>query len=263
VRSSNPVLNRLTPETHTQQAPGYGAGYGSPYQPTPYPSPAEGAADRMTIDDVVVKTVALLGLVALAGAATAAMVDIQDIRPFWIGGMIVGLILGLVITFKQIVSPPLMIAYALAEGVFLGAVSKAYNHVYDGIVPQAVIATFVIFFVMAGLYKAKVIRATPKFTRGLVGAMIAALIVVVLRFVFDAFFNGSVLGDGGPLAIIISLAIIVIAALTFILDFDLIERAIAQGAPKRMAWLCAFGLLVTLIWVYIEVLRLLSYLRER
>jgi uncharacterized YccA/Bax inhibitor family protein len=261
VRSSNPVLTRLTPETHTQQ--GYGAGYGSPYQPAPVQPPAVGTADRMTIDDVVVKTVAMLGLVALAGGATAYLVDLQDIRPFWVGGAIIGLILGLVITFKRLVSPPLMIAYSLAQGVFLGAVSKAYNTLYDGIVVQAVIATFAIFFVMAGLYRAKVIRATPKFTRGLIGALIAAMIVIVLRFVFDAFFGGSVLGDGGPLAIIISLAIIVIGALSFILDFDLVEQSINQGAPKRMAWLCAFGLVVGLIWDYLEVLRLLSYLRGR
>jgi uncharacterized YccA/Bax inhibitor family protein len=260
LRSSNPVLTRLTPETHTAPP----SGYGSPYQTAPTPSTVVAPQDRLTIDDVVVKTVTLLGIVAITGLATAFIIkDPAKLLAVWMGGAIIGLVLGLIISFKRIVSPPLILAYAVVEGAFLGAVSKAYENVYDGIVITAVLATFGVFFVMAALYKSRVIRATPKFRRGVIGAMIAALVVVLLRFIFDAFTGGSFLGDGGFLAIIISVAIIVIAALTFILDFDMIEQAVAQGAPKNMAWLCGFGILVGLIWVYLEVLRLLSYLRGR
>jgi uncharacterized YccA/Bax inhibitor family protein len=259
VRSSNPVLSRLTPETHTAPAPGYGAGYGS-YPTYQEPPTYVAEQDRMTIDDVVVKTVSLLGLVLLSGVATAVLVPNELLGLAWIGGAIVGLVLGLVISFKRIISPPLMVAYAIIEGVFLGAVSEYYASVQDGIVVQAIIGTLAIFFVMLGLYKAKVIRATPKFARFMLGAVIAAVVLMLARFVMS-FFGGSVLSNPGPVAIMVSLAIIAIGALTFILDFDMIEQAVAQGAPKNVAWLCAFGILVGLIWVYLEVLRLLSYLR--
>ncbi|MBX6750652.1 MAG: Bax inhibitor-1/YccA family protein [Micromonosporaceae bacterium] len=262
MRSSNPVLTRLTPETHTAPAPGYGAGYGSPY-PT-YQEPTYVAQqDRMTIDDVVVKTVSMLGLVLVSGLATAYLIkDPGTLLMAWIGGAIVGLVLGLVISFKRIVSPPLMVAYAIVEGVFLGAVSKAYNTAFHGIVLQAVIGTFAIFFVMAALYKARVIRATPKFARFILGAVIAAVVVMLARLVASIIWPGNVLSNGSGIAILISLAIIAIGALTFILDFDQVEHAVTQGAPKNMAWMCAFGILVGLIWVYLEVLRLLSYLRS-
>ena len=262
MRSSNPVLTRLTPETHAAPAPGYGAGYGSPYQPYQTAPPTVATQDRMTIDDVVVKTVGLLGLVLLAGVATAALVPIgPTLSMLWIGGAIVGLVLGLVISFNRNVSPPLILTYAVVEGVFLGAVSKFFETVYPGIVIQAAVGTFAIFFTMAGLYKAKVIRATPKFTRFMLGAVIAAVVVMLLRFVLGLIFPGNILSDGGPVSIVVSLAIIAIAALTFILDFDQIEQAVAQGAPRNLAWVSAFGILVGLIWVYLEVLRLLSYLR--
>lgn len=261
MRSSNPVLTRLTPETHTAPAPGYGAGYGSPYPTYQEPPTYVAQQDRMTIDDVVVKTVSLLGLVVLAGVATAVVLPNELLGVAWIGGAIVGLVLGLVISFKRLVSPPLMMAYAVVEGVFLGAVSEFYHAISRGIVTQAVIGTFAIFFVMAGLYKAKVIRATPKFARFMLGAVIAAVVVMLVRLLMGLFMADSPLSNGSSFSILVSLGIIVIGALTFILDFNQIEQAVAQGAPRNMAWLCAFGILVGLIWVYLEVLRLLSYLR--
>lgn len=261
MRSSNPVLTRLTPETHTAPAPGYGTGYGSQYPTYQEPPAYVAEQDRLTVDDVVVKTISLLGLVALSGLATALILPRELLGVAWIGGAIVGLVLGLVISFKRLISPPLMIAYSIVEGVFLGAVSTFFEYRFPGIVLQAVVGTFAIFFVMAGLYKAKVIRATPKFARFLLGAVIAAVVVMLARLVASFIWPDNILSDGGPVAILISLAIIAIGALTFILDFNQVEQAVAQGAPKNVAWLCAFGILVGLVWVYLEVLRLLSYLR--
>ncbi|HEY7224207.1 MAG TPA: Bax inhibitor-1/YccA family protein, partial [Micromonosporaceae bacterium] len=216
MRSSNPVLTRLTPQSQTAPS----AGYGSPYQTVPAASPVVAVEDRMTIDDVVVRTVGLLAVLALAGIATAALVPWGPrLAAVWMGGLIAGLILGFVITFKRITSPPLILTYAVVQGAFLGAVSKYYEHAFQGIVLQAAIATFGIFFVMAALYRARVIRATPRFTRGLIGALGAAMVLIVVRFLLELFGVHSFLSNGGPVAIVISLVIIVIGALTFILDF--------------------------------------------
>jgi uncharacterized YccA/Bax inhibitor family protein len=218
-------------------------------------------ADRMTIDDVVVRMVGLLALVGISGGITAAIVPLESIGPVWIMSAIVGLVIGLIVSFKRIASPPLIIAYAIVEGVFVGAVSKAYEYLFDGIVVQAVLATFGIFFVMAMLFKAKIIRNSPKFTKFITAAVIGAMVLMVGNLIMALFGYVSPLRDGSPLAIIFSIAMIVLASLTFILDFDMVEQGIAQGAPKSVAWVASFGMLVSLIWVYLEVLRLLSYLR--
>jgi uncharacterized YccA/Bax inhibitor family protein len=257
VRSSNPVLTRLTPETHVGQP----SGYGSPYEQAPAPMTYVPEADRMTIDDVVVRMVGLLALVGISGGLTAAIVPFESLGPIWITSAIVGLVIGLIVSFKRIVSPPLIIAYAVIEGVFVGAVSKFYNEFFDGIVIQAVLITFGIFFFMAMLFKAKIIRNSPKFAKFIGAAVIGAIVLMVGNLILGLFGYVSPLRDGSPIAILFSIAMIVLASLTFILDFDLVEKGIAQGAPKSVAWAASFGMLVSLIWVYLEVLRLLSYLR--
>jgi uncharacterized YccA/Bax inhibitor family protein len=263
------VLTRLTPETQAGQQQPYGQpqagyGYGSPYDTMPAQAPTLPESERMTVDDVVVRTVSLLAITGIAGVAAAYLVTQTPslLGPIWLGGMIIGLILGMVISFSRVTNPALIITYAVVEGAFLGGVSALFNAIWPGIVIQAIIGTFAIFFVMAGLYKARIIRNSPKFTRGLIGALIAAAAVILLRFILSAFGVSTFLSDGGPVAILISLAIIVIGALTFVLDFDMVEQAVAAGAPKVLAWRCGFGILVGLIWVYLEVLRLLSYFRE-
>jgi uncharacterized YccA/Bax inhibitor family protein len=263
VRSSNPVLTRLTPETQrgTPAQSGYGtpAGYGAP---PPYESQITTAvADRMTIDDVVVRTVTLLGLLGLAGVATPFLFGDMLGAAILISG-IAGLVIGLVVTFKRMISVPLIVTYAVVEGVFVGGISAIFEARWPGIVVQAVIATFGVFFVMAALYKFRVIRATPKFTKGLLAALAGVLVLIVGNLLYSLFTGEQTpLRQGGAIGIGFSILVIVIAALTFILDFDLIEKSINQGAPKQVAWLCAFGLVVGLIWLYLEILRLLSYLR--
>jgi uncharacterized YccA/Bax inhibitor family protein len=215
----------------------------------------------MTIDDVVVKTVALLGLLGLAGVATPFVFGQMLGAAIVISG-IAGLVIGLVVTFKRMISVPLIVTYAIVEGVFVGGISTIFEARWPGIVVQAVIGTFGVFFVMAALYKFRVIRATPKFAKGLLAALAGVLVLILGNLVISLFTGANTpLRDGGPIAIGFSLIVIVVAALTFILDFDLIEKSIDQGAPKQMAWLCAFGLVVGLIWLYLEILRLLSYLR--
>jgi uncharacterized YccA/Bax inhibitor family protein len=216
----------------------------------------------MTIDDVVVRTVALLALTGVAAAAAWIMVPEALVLPVWIGAALVGLVLGLVIAFARVTNPLVIGAYAVVEGVFLGVVSEYFETRWDGIVLQAAIGTFGVFFLMAVLYKARVIRATPKFVRGVIAAMLGVFALMLMNWVLSMFGVNTHLRDGSPLAIGFSIVVIIIAALTFILDFQQVEDGVRYGLPRKYAWACAFGILVGLIWLYLEILRLLSYLRD-
>ncbi len=217
----------------------------------------------MTVDDVVVRTLAMIGVLALAGAVT------------WVGlgalgyalvlpAAIVGLVLALIIVFKQVTNPALILSYAAVEGVVLGAVSRAYEHSFGGIVVQAVVATGAVFAGMMIAYRARWIRATPRFTRWLTGALIGVVALMVVNLLAGLIGGGDGLGlrTDSPLGIGFSIVCIAIAALTFIVDFDVIERAVAAGAPERYAWYAGFGIVVGLIWLYLEILRLLAILQS-
>jgi uncharacterized YccA/Bax inhibitor family protein len=269
VKSSNPVLSRLG-RAADQQRTGYGAygptgepGFGQPY-PTAsgYPA-APPAVQPMTIDDVVVKTVTLLGITGISAIAAWNLVPDAYQGAAWIGAAMVGLVLGLIISFSRMANPTLVIVYAVVEGAFVGLVSKVYQSIagLENIVLQAVIATFGVFFLMAFLYKSRVIRATPKFTRGLIAVMAGLFFMMLINFVLSLFGVNTGLRDNGAIGIIFSIVCIVVAALSFILDFDQIEQGIRMGLPQRYSWTAAFGILVGLIWLYLEILRLLSYLQ--
>ena len=270
MKSSNPVLSRLGRAAEQERAAGYGPygpagqpGYGQPYPTAPgYPA-APPAVQPMTIDDVVVKTVMLLGITGISAIAAWNLIPTAYAGAAWIGAAMVGLVLGLVISFSRMANPALVVAYAVVEGVFVGMVSKAYQELlgYQGIVLQAVVATFGVFFLMAVLYRARVIRATPKFTRGLIAVMGGLFAVMLINFVLALFGVNTGLRDNGPLGYIFSLVCIVVAALSFIVDFDQIEEGVRMGLPQRYSWTAAFGILVSLIWLYLEILRLLSYLQ--
>ncbi len=255
MRSSNPVLTRLSPRGYAAPggyapAPSPGGSYPSPVVPT--------VTDRMTVDDVVIRTVGLLALTVASAAVAWAIVPFQYLSMVWIGAMLIGLVLGFVIALSQITNPVLLATYAVVEGVFLGMVSKAYEFAYAGIVLQAVLATAGVFFAMALLYKSKAIRATPRFNKIVIGCLAgAAVIIMVNLFIALLGFNAPI-WNNGPIGLIFSIAMIVLGALSFVTDFDLIERSVAAGAPKNVAWTCAFGLLVGLIFVYIYVLRLIA-----
>lgn len=216
-------------------------------------------ARPMTIDDVVTKTGITLGVLVITGALTWA----SELYALALPAALIGFVLALVITFKKVVSPPLILAYAAVEGVFLGAVSGLFNARFDGIVIQAVIGTAAVFGGMLVVYKTGAIRVTPKLTKWIVGALIGVVGLMLVNLIAGFFVQGGLgLRDGGALAIVFSLVCIGIAAFSFLLDFDAADQAIRGGAPAKYAWYIAFGLTVTLVWLYLEILRLLSYFRD-
>jgi uncharacterized YccA/Bax inhibitor family protein len=272
--SSNPAFSRFGGAGNGQQNLGWGAQpqqygapgqYGAPAQHDPYAAPSPYAATTtryMTMDDVVTKTGVSFLVTVLAAAAVWAMPG-QAAWGLALPAVLVAFVLGLVITFKQIANPVATLAYGALYGAALGAISEAFNDIYPGIVMQALIGTFGVFAGMLIVYKTGAIRVTPKLTRWVIGAAIGALVLMLVNLVASFITPGGLgLRDGGPLAIVFSLVVIGIAAFMLLLDFDAADEAIRRGAPAKFAWYIAFGLLVTVVWLYLEILRLLSYFRE-
>jgi uncharacterized YccA/Bax inhibitor family protein len=271
--SSNPVFSRGFGSAGNRQQPyagwggqpqPYGTGYGAPSQYDPYaaPSPYARSTTRyMTMDDVVTKTGISFLVTVLAAAAVWALPG-QAAVGLALPAVLVAFVLGLVISFKQIANPVATLAYGALYGVALGAISEVFNQVYPGIVVQALIGTFGVFAGMLVVYKTGAIRVTPKFTRWLMGAMIGVLVLMLVNLVAGLFGADLGLRSGGTLSIVFSLVVIGVAALSLLLDFDMADEAIRRGAPAKFAWYIAFGLLVTVVWLYLEILRLLSYFRD-
>jgi len=263
VRTTNPLLTRLSADAARERATAAQPEvFGQPAT-QPYPT-VDGAAPPsvrpMTIDDVVTRTVGMLALVVAGAGAVWVLTEPQTGLALAFPAAIVGLVLGLVIAFARVTNPWLIGAYAVIEGVFLGAISQAFDARFPGIVLQAVVATLGVFLLMAFLYKSGTIRATPKFVRFMTGALIGAAAVMLINLLITLFTGQpTILRDGGPVAIIVSLVFIVIAALSFILSFHEVEEGVRLGLPEKYAWACAFGIVVSLLWLYLEVLRLLSY----
>ena len=172
--------------------------------------------------------------------------------------------LGLVNAFKKNPSPPLILLYAAAQGVFLGGLSAFYESFYDGIVGQAVLATLSVFAVSLFLFKSGKVRVTPKFTRGLLLAMGGYLVFSLVNVGLMLFgVGGGEYGPlrSGPLGIAVGLIAVGLAAASLVVDFDSIKRGVESGVPAKMAWTAAFGLVVTLVWLYLELLRIFAILR--
>lgn len=231
------------------------------------PSAPNVQSRRLTMDDVVMKALGLFAIV-LVTAAAAWFVSAGDATgstglALWMGGMFGTLALGFVIAFKKVVSVPLIVLYAVLEGAFVGAVSQFFEARWDGAVPTAVVATISVFLAMFAGYKLGFIKVTNKFRRmmgmAILGYFIFALIN--LGFAFAGFGGGwGAFGTGiGPL---ISLFAIGLAAFSLAMDFDSIDRAVRAGAPEKYSWLLAHGLIVTLVWLYIEILRLIAITRD-
>lgn len=288
MQSSNPVFSRAegfngrgrasgmtypgqgAPQAPQYAPPGYDSqqpSYGGPQAPHGY-GPQVGI-DRMTIDSVVQKTGISLGLVVLAAAATwfltgpidspAAVSTLYALTMF---GAFAGLGLSLVNSFKRVVSPTLVIAYALVEGVFVGAFSKAMEAQFGGgLVMGAVVGTFAAVAGTLAAYKFFDIQVSAKFRTWVIAAMFGFVAVSLLDFVLS-FFSAEIGINGfGGLGLVMSVVGLGLGVLLLILDFDFVERGIAAGLPERESWRAAFGLTVTIIWIYIEMLRILAILR--
>ena len=226
--------------------------------------------EAMTLNGTVNKT----GFLLLLTVLTAAFAWNQAFGPdgnlapgfsvyVW-GGAIGGLVIALVTAFKKEWSPVTAPLYALVEGFFLGAISALYNHLYEGIVMQAVMLTFATLFALLFAYRSGLIKATENFKLGVVAATGGIALVYLATIVLRMFGKDiPMIHDNGIIGIGFSLFVIVIAALNLVLDFDFIESGVEHGAPKYMEWYGAFGLMVTLVWLYIEFLRLLAKLQSR
>ena len=157
---------------------------------------------------------------------------------------------------------PLVLLYSAAMGIALGGITGLLENLYNGIALQAVVGTAGVFVGMLVVYKTGAVRVTPRFTKWLMGALVGVVILMLFNLVMGLFGVDTGLRSGGPLAIIFSIVVIGVAAFSLLLDFDQADRAIRSGAPASFAWYVAFGLMTTLVWLYIEILRLLSYLRQ-
>jgi uncharacterized YccA/Bax inhibitor family protein len=219
----------------------------------------------MTLDDVVQRTGAMLLVILAAGAVSWTLTgeNLKAAGPLLLVALMGSLGLGLYMSFSGRANAALCITYSVFEGVLLGAISKIFEIRYHGIVVQAVTGTVMVALGMLFVYKIGAIRVTPRLTRIVVGATIGVFGLMIVNLIAYLFTPGGLgLRDGGPIAILFSLACIVIAAMNLVLDFDMVERGIRNGADQKFAWYAAFGITVTLVWLYIEILRLLSYLRD-
>jgi uncharacterized YccA/Bax inhibitor family protein len=263
MESRNPVFNR----SKEFQSGGY-ATFSTPSaaeldQQYYAPSATSVDTNRMTLDDVVVRTSALFAALLVTAAPTYWMLAPE--KYFYVlGAGLVGFVLAMVAQLKKVPSPPLMFAYALVEGVFVGGVSKVYVWFAGGsdIVIHAIVGTLSAFAAMLVLYKTGVIRNSPKFTKMLMIAGVGYVVFSLVHFLgvmFGAW--DSVYFSGGLLPIGLSLFGVVLASLFLVLDFDFIEQGIRNGIPKPYAWTAALGLVITLVWLYLEILRLLAILR--
>ncbi len=226
------------------------------------------AASRMTLSGTVNKT----GILLLCAVATAAWTwnsfiathDLSFAGPALVLGGIGGFIFAMITAFKKEWAPVTAPIYALLEGLVLGAISAVFELRYPGIAMQAVALTFGTLFVLLLAYKSGLIRVTQKFRMGVIaatgGIMVFYLIEMLLSF-FGIHF--TTINGAGPIGIGVSLFIVAIAALNLVLDFDFVEQGVAYGAPKYMEWYAAFGIMVTLVWLYLEMLRLLAKMRSR
>ncbi len=264
MQSSNPVLGRAfnNKRGFASMGPVATATEDSTLEDL-YNAPAASSlrTGRMTMDDVVTRTGILFGVLVIAGAAAWTL-------NLGIGVMMIGILVGfglaMVLTFSKTVRPALAITYAAVEGLALGTLSHYYNLAYPGIVSQALLGTLAAFVGVLLAYRSGKVRVTPRFTRIVMGAAIGYLVLGLISM-FAAFAHvGNGMGFYGihGLGLLLAVAGVGLASIFLILDFDQIQKGVAAGVPEQESWRAAFGLMVTLVWLYMEVLRLLSILRN-
>jgi uncharacterized YccA/Bax inhibitor family protein len=276
MQSSNPVFARSEGFNgrRTSQSgvtyPGYDQpsayGTGAPQGQETY-APAR-PSGPMTIDTVVQKTAFTLGLTILVAAATwvltgdpANQAEASRLMMLWMFGAFAGLGLSLVISFKKSLSPGLVLAFAVVEGIFVGAMSKYFEALWPGIVMNAVLGTLAAAAGTLAAYKFFNIQVSDKFRKFTIAAMFGFVGLALLSFVLRLFGTELGLFGFGPLGLVMSVIGLVIGVFMLILDFDFVERGVAAGLPEVESWRAAFGLTVTLVWIYINMLRVLAILR--
>lgn len=290
MRSRNPVFSRRGfsrdngyagfntapqaggPAVATQANP-YAQPTGNPYAQNPYAQQgvqdgvpmAPAATGRMTIDDVLVRTAGTLGLLIVTAALSWALLPVDDANigrsyGIAIGAALIGMVLALVQSFKRKPTPALILAYAAFEGVFLGVVSSVVdNRIADGAAMQAVLGTMAVFAGVLVAYKAGWIRVNRRFYGFVMAAAVGFLLLMGLNLLFMVFGGGDGLGfRSGALGIVFGVIGIILGACFLALDFKQVEDGIAYGAPREEAWFAAFGLTLTLVWIYMEFLRLIA-----
>ncbi|ORW02027.1 Bax inhibitor-1/YccA family protein [Mycobacterium kyorinense] len=277
--TSNPVFRSLPKQRGGYAQFGTGVAgaatqYGHQTDPyAPYVDQRAGVARPLTIDDVVTKTGITLAVLSAVAAVSYFLVagNLALAGPFTFVGAFGGLALVLIATFgRKQDSPAIVLSYAALEGLFLGAISFILANIAvsttnaGALIGQAILGTLGVFFGMLVVYKTGAIRVTPKFSRMVVAGLFGVLALMIGNLVIGFFNHGEGMGlrNGGPLAIIFSLVCIALAAFSFLIDFDAADQMIRAGAPEKAAWGIALGLTVTLVWLYIEILRLLSYLQN-
>jgi uncharacterized YccA/Bax inhibitor family protein len=225
-------------------------------------------AGRMTLSGTVNKT----GILLLCAIATAGWTwnlflqsrNVADIAPWMLGGMFGGFIFAMVTIFKKEWSPVTAPIYALLEGLVLGGLSAVLETRYPGIAIQTVSLTFGTLFVLLLAYRSGLIQVTQKFRLGIIAATGGIAVFYLMEMVLGLFgVHFNTINGSSPIGIGFSLVVVAIAALNLVLDFDFIEKGVQFGAPKYMEWYGAFGIMVTLVWLYLEILRLLSKVRSR
>lgn len=218
--------------------------------------------DRMSYEDTIVKTLMAFGVLVVGAVAGWNLPPIV-----WIAGAIIGFVLALVNTFKKKPSAGLVLAYAFFEGLFVGGISGFYQQAFGGIVPQAVFGTLGVFGITLALFASGKVRATPKATRffliAIVGYMVFQLINLVLSATGIVQTPFGIMGQpsflfGIPWGVLIGIFVVLMAAYSLVLDFDQIKTGVQRGAPRIYGWTAAFGLIVTLVWLYLEILRILA-----
>jgi len=277
MQSQNPILNnsstfngRAAANVGQQSYPAGGQGYQG-YGQTHPPQGTDPSTwqyrtepslqERMTIDSVVSRTAMTLGLVILTAALTWVFLPDEYVGTAWIGGALAGVGLGLFLSFKRVVSPPLVMLYAVAQGFFLGAASEAFEGMYPGVVAQAVGGTLAAFVATLAAYKFFNIQVTSRMRKYVVIAGLGFFALTMMDFLlylvgFEIGFNGL-----GALGLLMSIVGLALGIFFLILDFDMVEQGVAIGAPEVESWRAAFALTATLIFIYINLLRLLAILR--
>ncbi|MEV0976679.1 Bax inhibitor-1/YccA family protein [Streptomyces sp. NPDC049915] len=292
MRSSNPVFSRrgfsrdngyagfnTAPQAGYAQGNPYAQGGqyaqgGNPYAQNPYATnpyaqqdtqygapQAPATTGRMTMDDVVTRSATTLGVVVLGAILAWAVLPVSPgSYGLAIGSALVAFVLAMVQSFKRTPSPALILGYAAFEGIFLGVISEMYNSAWSGAPFQAVLGTMAVSGATLLVYKAGWIRVTARYARIGMAIAIAFVVVMAVNLLLVAF---GVAGDGGlrsmgPLGAVVGIIAILIGAFFLTLDFKQIEDGIAYGAPRNEAWLAAFGLTMTLVWIYLEMLRLVA-----